>query len=104
MSNLTELQHDVYFSFCSPKLMCMTIVEAFTAIHKQYPEVKHCVRKKVSDTETQFIFVFKDGSDNLIITRKIEPCPELDIPVGDRVKLYDEELKNVLAEHDSPQR
>lgn len=82
--------------------MCMSLTDAFIEIHKQHPEVKQCIKKKISDSETQFIFIFKDGTDNLIISRKTEPCPELDIPVGVRVKLSSEELKNILAEHGSP--
>ncbi|QBX32541.1 hypothetical protein [Pseudomonas phage PA1C] len=102
MNHLTPTQNAVYFTFVSPEFMNLTLVESFTAIHKKHPEVKHCVKKKISDNETQFIFIFKDGTDNLIITRKTEPCPELDSPVGDRIKLSGEELKNILAKHGRP--
>ncbi|QEM42112.1 hypothetical protein [Pseudomonas phage vB_PaeM_PS119XW] len=102
MNHLTPTQNAVYFTFVSPEFMKLTLVESFVAIHKKHPEVKHCVKKKISDNETQFIFIFKDGTDNLIVTRKTEPCPELDSQVGDRIKLSGEELKNILTKHGRP--
>ncbi|MFO5742464.1 hypothetical protein ACLBPW_30680, partial [Klebsiella pneumoniae] len=65
----------------------LSLVEPSVAIPKKHPEVKHCVKKKISAYESQFIFIFKDGTDNLIITRKTEPCPVLDSPVGDSIKM-----------------
>lgn len=96
------LHHAVYTTFCSPEFVCIPSSEAFAKLHKQYRQLKHCVKKKISDSGTRYTFIFNDETPNLIVVRKDTCVSDLSPINGLKKPLNSDELNEALAKMGDP--